>query len=346
MRIEERGAHPKVIMGETMLSWVFRGLSLGWLKDPHLFRKVIQKNYSLEFSEAGLVPEWPLSVSPDLEFDNLSGLAPIFCDTYRVSTEVLGNYFGDNGLLLTTLRYRNLSCEDCLTYGFFTYRFPVWKKEWCYVTSAYCPIHLKPLKAPAALPPVERRMWDCYLYALRRGRIPVTSEEKWLAILALKAQSWIQKRTIHDSEESEALHVLYGLFLSKRTIHAAEGVAASGFGHPRRSLYRGKLDLQCRLEFGMHSADGTQRGGALLLLGWIVGLFPTKDIEGAIRGNRMIRRSLPRNPRMLGTLAARVCTTKQEGELITKMMLPLKTINSESFHEFWNGFDVAVSSLR
>ncbi|MEW5609006.1 hypothetical protein [Pseudomonas juntendi] len=338
--------HPKIVTGETILSWVCRGLSLEQLENPHLFRMAIQRYFTPGSLEVGLISEWPQTYDSDVEFDESSELISVLQDTYDECTTFIGGYFRSSGLPLTNLHYRNLSCEDCLAHSFFSFRFPVWKKDWCYLTSAYCPEHQRLLTCPPTLPPIESRMWDCYLHNLWRGRSPAKPEERRLALLAGKAQAWIQKRVATHPLESDVLHSLYGLLLSRRTLHAVEGVAASGFGHPPRSPYRWCLNVQDRLDFGMHSANGVQRGGAMLLMGWLLGLYPAKDINNAIHGNRMVRRSLPKNPRMLGSLAARVCTSREEGELIAHQLKALRKYETENIAEFMDGLNAVLLSLR
>jgi hypothetical protein len=338
--------YPKIITGETVLSWACRGLSLGLLKNPHLFRAAIQEYATPQPVDVGAIPEWPESLSLDLEFDESSELISLFHESYTESPAVIGHYFSDSGLPLTRLRYRTLSCEDCLAHSFFSFRYPVWKKDWCYLTSAYCPVHHRALACPPTLPAVENRMWDCYLHILWRGRSPVKPEDKRIAILATKAQAWIQKRALTHPSDSDGLHHLYGVLLSRRTLFAPEGVAASGFGHPPSSPYRWKLDIKARLDFGMNSANGAQRGGAMLMMGWLLDLYPAKDIDNAIRGNRMVRRSLPINPRTLGSLAARVCTTKEEGELVAHQLQALRKYETKNIAEFLAGLNAVLSSLR
>lgn len=346
MTINRNYRHPKIFTGETILSWVSRGLSLGNLENPHLFRKVVENACQYGRPEPGAIPEWPVNFKGDLEFDDASELFSLLSDTYGMPAAVLGCHFRGNGLLLTKFPFRNLSCEDCLAHSFVVHKFPVWRKDWCYVTTGYCPMHFRALTSPRSNPSCDRRMWDCYLDMLWRGRSPVISEDKRLALLALKAQVWVQKITIRCGLESDALYSLYGLLLSRRTFNSAEGIAASGFGYSKRSPYRGKLDLHDRLDFGMHTADGAQRGGALLLIGWLFDLYPDKDVEGAIRGNRKVRRTLPRSPELLGTLASRVCSTREEGVLMINRMLPLNELGSRGFADFLNAFKVAAAALR
>lgn len=338
--------HHKIILGETILSWVNRGLSLGCLSEPHLFREAIRKSVTAEYCEPGEVSKWPIILVSDIEFDESSQLLSLCSDVYNISNKVLRLYFGSRRLPLTKLPYRSLSCEDCLSHSFISTRFPLWKKDWCYLTSAYCPIHLKALRSPPALPSIESRMWECYLHILKLERSPATYEEKRLALLAVKAQSWVQARALSHPSESEALHILYGLFLSRRTLYAVEGVAASGFAHPPGSPYRRHLNVQDRLNFGMHSSDGAQRGGALLLMGWLLELFQASDINGAIRCNRMVRRALPKNSRILGFLAARVFMTREEGEFVARKLQPLKDYKVGSMCDFLDALNVGVESLK
>lgn len=336
----------KIVIGETILSWVYRGLSLGCLRNPHLFRAAIQKAVKSEYCESGEVSKWPMHLDSDIEFDASSELACLYSEIYNVSIDVIRIYFGGDKLPLTNLLYGSNSCEDCLSHSFMAVRFPVWKINWCYLTSAYCPIHLKALRSPFTQPPVESRMWNCYLHTLQLGLNPVNYEEKRLALLVVKAQSWVQRRIVNHPGESDVLHTLYGLFLSRRTLYAVEGVAASGFAHPPRSPCRTHLDVLDRIDYGMHSANGTQRGGALLMMGWLLELFPTTDINGAIRSNRMVRRALPRSPRMLGFLAARIFISREEGELVAKKLQPLKNYNIRSICDFLDSLNAGVKSLR
>ncbi len=336
----------KIILGETILSWVNRGLSLDCLREPHLFREAIRKSVTAEYCDPGEVSKWPVVSDSDLEFDESSLLLSLCSNAYNISVKVLRLYFGSRRLPLTKLPYRSLSCEDCLSQSFINTRFPVWKKDWCYLTSAYCPIHFKALRSPPTLPSIESRMWECYLHTLKLERSPATYEQKRLALLAVKAQSWLQARALSHPSESEGLHILYGLFLSRRTLYAVEGVAASGFAHPPRSPYRRHLDVQDRLDFGMHSSDGSQRGGALLLMGWLLEIFQAADINGAIRSNRMVRRALPKDSRMLGFLAARVFMTREEGEFVARKLQPLKDYKVGSMCDFLDALDVGVKSLK
>ena len=319
---------------------------MGSLRNPNLFRTVIQQADTSECRESGDISKWPMSTDLDIEFDASSQLISIYSETYDVPINNARSYFCSNRLPLTNLYYRSLSCEDCLSDSFMTVRFPVWKNDWCYITSAYCPIHLKALKSPSILPSIENRILNCYLHTLQLERSPAKYEEKRLALLAVKAQSWMQSRAISHPLEAEALLSLYGLFLSRRTLHAVEGVAASGFAHPPRSPYRGQLDVQSRIDFGMHSANGAQRGGALFLIGWLLELFQTNDVNGAIRTNRMVRRALPQNARMLGYLTARIFMTREEGDLFAQKLRPLKDYGIRGMCEFLNALNASIKSLR
>lgn len=336
----------KIIAGETILSWVCRGISSGKLKSPHLFRSIIQKHSAPESIDAGAIPQWPQPFDSDPEFDESSYLISLLCEIYNEPVGSVNGYFRKSSLPLTNLRYRILSCEECLAKSFLSYRFPVWKKDWCYLTSAYCTEHHKLLTCPPVLPPIASRMWDCYLSNLSRGVSPVKADDKRLALLAGKAQAWIQRRAQIHPSESDALHALYGVFLSKRTLPAVEGVAASGFGHPPRAPYRWPLSMQDRLSFGMNSASGIQRGGAMLLIGWLLEIYPAKDIHNAIRGNRMVRRSLPTHPRTLGSLAGRICTTREEGEMLVNQLQALREYQTHNIAEFMTGLKAMLLSMK
>lgn len=334
---------PSVVCGETVFSWAARGLSLRYIESPHLFRNIINKLFTFSGGAFEYTPNWFLERS-DEEFGRSSTLMCLASELYGTTLSMCYRYFGSDSHLLTILPFRTLACEDCLATSVQLKGFPVWHKEWCYVTAAYCSLHLRELRSPSNLPPVERRMWDCYLNSLQRGRQAVTLDNKRVALMVLRGRSWFVRASSYNQVISDALLKLYSLLLSRRTLWAPEGIAGAGFGQPQRLICRQELGLFERLEYGLHSSDGLQRGGALVLIGWLAGIYTEQDII-RIRGcDKRYRCSLPDNPKLLGIIALLVCTSKEERTYISNALSPLRELRLARFDAFLEGVCVAATS--
>lgn len=337
---------PKIVNGETVFSWVTRGLAKGIFERPDVLREIVNESYRSWDLATDPGSTWPTRSSIDFEFDMHGGLISALSEIYDVPIAQLQPQFRSTGRPLTKLPFRNLYCEDCFRDSFLAHRFPVWKQEWCYATACYCAVHFQALKAPADIPTVERRMWDCYLDSIWRTRQSVTLSDRYTAIMALKAWAWMDKLFAKDSQVAQSVLILYKLLLCKRTWHARGGVAAAGFGQPRKAVCRLNLGLADRMEYGMHSSNGTQRGGALFLIGWLAGIYSKKDLEGAARGDMRIRRTLPHSPQSLGSLSAQVCMDAAEGSYISNELTPLRGLGVSGVDSFIKGLQNSILLLR
>lgn len=340
------GLAPRFILGETLLSWVMRGLAHNRLQNPHLFREAINQGFSKPRRVVpGFVEPWPFPAFEDIEFDSDSELFKVMNATYGTDVVFLKRVFASRQSALLHIHYRHSYCYSCLVESMVNTGFPVWRQSWCYTTSAYCVAHKRALMRPRDTFTPETRIWDAYLYST--GERPVNDSlfDRRIAGVTIRVQQWVESLSPGKSV-TEGIETLYGLLLAKRTAFAPGGVASAGFSRSRRTLCRAKLDLDERIEYGLNDSHPYQRMGALLLVGWLSGMVSQAEIAYLGRYDHCVRRTLPSSPQQLAHLITIMLGAEEMGYFRGKLA-KLEAVSSNSMSSFLEGLDGAVlRSLR
>lgn len=340
------GKPPRFILGETILSWVMRGLGQNKLRNPHLFRSAI--NQSLVPPKRvvpGVVESWPPPAFEDIEFDLDTMLFKILHDTYGTGATVLRKQFAARQSGLLDIHFRHTYCSACLLESMVTTGFPIWRQSWCYTTSVYCVEHRRPLMRPRDTFTPERRIWEAYYYSAGERTGQSSIFDRRIAGIAIRLQHWIES-LIPGQELTEGVEALYGLLLAKRTALAPGGIASMGFSRAQQILCRLNLDLHERIEYGLNDSDPYQRMGALLLIGWLSGMVSPTEIVYLRHHDHCVSRTLPPSPHQLGRMVT-LNLSAEEVMVVREKLVKLGEISSTMMSSFLEGFDEATSrSLR
>ncbi|MFR0713642.1 hypothetical protein ACLUS7_01155 [Enterobacterales bacterium BD_CKDN230030183-1A_HGKHYDSX7] len=339
------GVAPRFALGETLLSWVMRGLARGALIKPHLFRSAIDHGLAKPDCVApGFIEAWPPPTFEDIEFDHGSELFQILHSVYDIDVSLLRQRFDSRESSLLHIHYRHSYCSACLTESMATSRFPIWRQAWCSTTTAYCLEHRQRLASSPGTFTADQRMWTAYRHSTDHGRPDNTLFDRRLAGITIRVQRWVKSM---DSALSFRIGIeaLYGLLLSKRTAFAPAGIAAAGFNRKKKPIFRGNLDLDKRIEFGLSDSDPYQRMGALLVIGWLCGLISAGEIDYLARYDYCVRRTFPRTPQQLAHLVMQG-KSAEEKLLLQERFAVLHAVPSPMMSFFLDGIDESLSSAR
>lgn len=336
----------RIILNETCLSWVLRGVSQKKLVSPHLFRQVIYQGLLTPKRNAfGVVDPWPFPDIEDIEFDHGSSLYSTVSEVLGFSSMYLTHFFGPMPQRLTHISTRKLYCTECFKESMLLHGFPVWKQSWCYATTACCAEHLNLLMSPRNNPEPKSRIWDCYVHSLSRRDRCISVYERRVAGLIARVQHWIQALETTNTVSKHAVLNLYAVLLSKRTIFSPQGLAAAIFGWHQSVICHMYLSIQERLEFGVHNSDARERGGALLMIGWLIEKVSEQEFSYVINGAFCSKGIAPHSPELFGRMIAQLCT-KEEAGYVRQSLSDLQHYRTKNISEFLKGMDAAVNSMR
>lgn len=326
------GTPPRFLVGETLYSWVVRGLVQNKLRSPHLFRAEINLAFNVDDTRyAGTIQSWPLPAYADVEFDSGSKLGALISSLYGVDEKVLFSFFSASQPNLINIHFRHAYCSACIVQSMADYGFPVWRKDWCYTTNSYCVEHQKLFSKVRYLQSPDRRIWDAYIHSARERKIEDSLFDRRLAGIILRVQKWINALEVAHPF-TKGVQALYGVLLAKRTSFAAGGIAAAGFHQVQPPLLKENLNLDQRIELGLNDSEPSQRMGALLLIGWLVGMVCTSEIEYLSKFDYRIRRALPSSPEQL----ARMLVSILEVHEVPIVRRKLSTLRDASFSRVSN----------
>lgn len=340
------GAAPRFVLGETLLSWVMRGLAHNRLRNPHLFREAINRGLSIPKRVVpGIVESWPFPEFEDIEFDCATELFKVMRGTYGTDGVLLQQLFASRQSRLLHIHYRHAYCSTCLKESMRRTGFPIWRQSWCYTTSAYCVEHQRVLVRPRDTFTPERRIWDAYLYSREERPVKHSLFDRRMAGITIRVQQWIESLVVGQAL-NEGVETLYGLLLAKRTVFAPGGIASAGFSRTQQPLCKVNLNLHERIVFGLNDSDPYQRMGALLLIGWVSGMVSQAEIVYLGRHDYCVRRTLPPSPQQFGRLVS-LALSPVDVMVVRESLVKLGAISSTMMSSFLEGLDEATSrSLR
>jgi len=335
------GAAPRFVLGETLLSWVMRGLAHNKLQNPHLFRRAIKQNLSgAKRVVPGVVASWPCPAFEDIEFDCSSELFKVMGDTYVTDGVLLQKLFAARQSGLLHIHFRHSYCYSCLIESMAKTGFPIWRQAWCYTTSAYCVDHRRALMRPRDTYTPDRRIWNAYLYSTGVRPVKDSLFDRRIAGITIRVQRWIESLAPGQAL-TEGVETLYGLLLAKRTAFAPGGVASAGFSRTQQSLCKINLELHDRIEYGLNDSHPYQRMGALLLVGWLSGMVSQAEIAYLGQYDHYVRRTLPSSPQQLAHLVTMLLTT-DEMRFLREKLVKLEKVSSILMSNFLEEFDGAT----
>jgi len=332
------GTPPRFLVGETLYSWVVRGLVQNKLRSPHLFRAEINLAFNVDDTRyAGTIQSWPLPAYADVEFDSGSKLGALISSLYGVDEKVLFSFFSASQPNLINIHFRHAYCSACIVRSMADYGFPVWRKDWCYTTNSYCVEHQKLFSKVRYLQFPDRRIWDAYIHSVRERKIEDSLFDRRLAGIILRVQKWINALEVAHPF-TKGVQALYGVLLAKRTSFAAGGIAAAGFHQAQPPLLKENLNLDQRIELGLNDSEPSQRMGALLLIGWLIGIVCSSEIDYLSRFDYKIRRTLPSRPEQF----ARLLISTLEMDEVSAVRHKLSTLRDTPF----NRVSIFLTSLN
>lgn len=335
------GLAPRFILGETLFSWVMRGLARNRLQNPHLFRQAIDRGFSnVKHVVPGVVNSWPFPAFEDIEFDCNCELFKVMGDTYGTDVDSLKKIFAPRQSALLHIHFRHSYCYECLIESMINTGFPIWRQSWCYTTSSYCVVHKRALMRPRDTFSPERRIWDAYLYSTAVRPTKDSFFDRRIAGITIRVQQWMES-LVPGQALTEGVQALYGLLLAKRTAFAPGGVASAGFSRSQQVLCRFKLDLCERIEYGLNDSHPYQRMGALLVVGWLSGVVSQAEIAYLGRYDHCVRRTLPSSPQQLAHLMTMLLNA-EEVDFLRKKLAKLEAVSSTSMSIFLEALDGAV----
>lgn len=339
------GKPPRFILGETLLSWVMRGLGQNKLRNAHLFRSAISQSLvPPKRVVPGVVESWPPPAFEDIEFDLDTKLFKLVHDTYGTGAAVLRKQFAARQSGLLEIHFRHTYCSACLLESMVTTGFPIWRQSWCYKTSVYCVEHRLPLMRPRDTFTPERRIWDAYLYSAGERTGQSSLFDRRIAGIAIRMQYWIES-LIPGQETTEGVEALYGLLLAKRTAFAPGGIASVGFSRAQQVLCRLNLDLHERIEYGLNDSHPYQRMGALFLIGWLCGLVSAAELAYLGRYDHCVRRTLQPSGQQLARLVL-LELSAEETAFFRDKLVKLEAVSSNMMSSFLEGLDGATLRSR
>ncbi|MNL97174.1 hypothetical protein D3C81_70090 [compost metagenome] len=340
------GAAPRFVLGETLLSWVTRGLAHNKLQNPHLFREAINRGLSVpKRMVPGVVESWPFPAFEDIEFDCDSELFKVMFATYGTGGVLLQKQFAARQSRLLHIHFRHIYCSSCLIESMVRTGFPIWRQSWCYTTSAYCVDHRRALMRPRETFTPDRRIWNAYLHSTGERSVRDSLFDRRIAGITIRVQQWFESLEPGQAL-AEGVETLYGVLLAKRTAFVPGGIASAGFSRTQQSLCRINLNMYERIEFGLNDSHPYQRMGALLLIGWLSGMVSTAEIAYLRRHDHCVHRTLPPSPQQLALMVT-LALTAEEVLFLREKLAKLEAISSTTMSNFLEGFDGAIlRSLR
>lgn len=338
--------HPRLIFGETFYSWISRAQNQGRPYSSYRFRSILELHFSKwQSCNLGRLNFWEDEEGTDFEFDQSSDLFMLASDVLNISHLTLQCYFSAGNHWLTKLPYRQLCCRDCFRESMGQCGQPAWRKVWCYATTSVCQTHRRFLTRPFERAAPHARIWAGYIHSIQWHDASDGTVDRMFSSLALKVQIWVQTR-VASAEARTAIFSLYGLLLSKKTAFAPEGMAASTFRKKPPVICRTNLSIQDRIAYGVDDSDSYQRGGALIMLGWVLGLINDPELLKLASVNRFARAAFPRSLslELFGQMVTRVMNAG-EVEFLLNRLNGLKTVADARADEFLRGVSNSLRSF-
>lgn len=302
---------PASIPGETLFSWSFRCAQRNhqdatgvWLRLNEIFCA----------GDAGF--EAPIK---DKDFyDFFSGL-----DVFQIN--IMWRVFNCQNVMLLDKGARSGYCPLCLLSDVKEIGLPCWRLSWCDVRYVYCREHNCLLSSINSTWTLQTKSWmafaDTVNYGVPRGQFETPNAMHpnlltQLNLLISRAQEVLLRvrqsevgvvSCMSGTDEVYSLGKIYltifSLLLRLRTAHIPAGVARYLLSDNYVAIDHGDFTYEECLSEGVSRSSPYQRMVALLLLGWIVGLFNEDEVKVISRIVEAARYVWPRSLKDLGRMA-------------------------------------------
>lgn len=173
--------------------------------------------------------------------------------------------------------YRRLYCSECLREDLAKGQLPIWRKSWCYETSAICNVHGRFLNI---LTDSSRysKAWDAFVADCNSGASRVIDADPMLTRLRLTTMSLIRNHVSHCIESdptgiSRLFEKLYRVFLQAPYKGSHGGIARIHFSTERRGKFTESETLDHSFLTGPATADASSRFGSIILAGALLGII-------------------------------------------------------------------------
>ncbi|WP_179058770.1 hypothetical protein [Pseudomonas taiwanensis] len=301
---------PASVCGETLYSWSFRCaqrkyqcLDAAWLRVSQIY------NSSDSRFEAPVREE---------DFHE-------FFLGWNIPEYIVWGVFNCQKLFLLDSDFRSCYCPHCLLSDVKEYGLPCWRMSWCDVRYVYCHEHKCLLSSLNSTWALQNKAWlafsDAVNYGIPRGQfetpnathINLLNQFNRLISRVQRAFMQVQSSGLRsascegrpdDELDLGCVYILvFSLLLRLRTTRVPAGVARYLLSDDCVTIAHGDFTYDECLRMGVARSNPNQRMVALLLLGWIVGLFNESEVKVISRVVEAARFVWPRSLKDLGRMA-------------------------------------------
>lgn len=252
----------------------------------------------------------------------------------RVSVSALSRFFREESSWVLPWEQRKVYCYYCLCEDIKVGLIPYWRKQWCYLHCPICVEHNCLLEEFPCFAPGIDKAWaafshHCNNYRHSVGKAIISRSPQRVIFLALQAQ-WLLdiahkspyvrlrgSRTCYLSEEIRGFcRFLFEIFLFPRfRFSEQDGLA--------RGCQRGQLRLDPVEDFrqgallGCSLCDVFPRVTALILIGCVLGFFPSQQVRVLQRLLSVSNPFLRMNPFDIGRMGVRFESIEHQRETMS-----------------------------
>lgn len=272
---------PRPVYDETFTSWISR---CGNDKRIHL-SSLLDICVTHRIAGSSLVHE-----DPDFDFDS-----PFFLSATSlidVSLHQLRSAFSPKSKWFLPWHQRKYYCPDCLIDDISQGRIPSWRKSWCYVFSSHCIFHKKQLIEFQGMPSTEKA-WDAFVEYANLKNKSSEIKSKWSSATPTKLRYLLQIKALRIAGVGPSLYcsqstslrtfdcfkVLAQIFLQASTTHTPPGAARHLFFSGRLPINRSISGYPDVLEIGSLEANAHERMCGVILSGYILSLYSSRELK-------------------------------------------------------------------
>lgn len=257
------------VTDETLSSWLFRCSCnrrvlnierIGLYEQPvHWWR--------------GLVLE---TEDPDNDF--ISGCCRLGVGRPYMEPKILERFFALQSGSVVKWGHRRLFCPDCLRSDVASGRLPIWRRSWCYDSSAECAEHGRALTVLHELPRYSRA-WDAFVQICNFSSSDITPPRSKFARLrsaciARVAHSLKYASLGQGCLQQNLFNKFFNIFL-QAPFRGSFGGAARVYFQRRNGLRLAEpVSLEESILIGPSSADVHSRYGSLMFAASLLGILP------------------------------------------------------------------------
>ncbi|WP_188982105.1 TniQ family protein [Pseudomonas matsuisoli] len=281
-------AAPRPVYDETISSWLCR-CAYNSECAPLVIADLNEISITMPKSETAETSHLP---DVNFDFNTENALALKLVEYYNMPKRVLSGVFGSHGEPVLAPYSCTAYCPECMENDVKNYGLPAWRKNWCYVHAPICRFHRSLLLTTSDFQ--YTKAFSAYADQIPLEPDANKSNMLETAIrnrLAYRVQIWLSKlytiiyynsSTNSHCEIINCIEIILKRILRMPSPRFPGGLADNLFS-PRYS--RGLADyytLNQLEDLGWVMSSPRLRMGALLVLGYLVGLFSKAEVEWLI----------------------------------------------------------------